>query len=149
MRCRRRVSPYLLSVIKRIKMSESANKQLARKMIALHVANDEGWVDACYHPDCDWIELPFAGSPGRNGDAAAMKAAAAESAKHFPQIDIVINNIMEDGDRVALEVDFVGTMAVKAGSDKPPRQFKAKMAIFLTLREGLICRQVDYLVPVQ
>jgi len=87
-------------------MSESANKQLARKMIALHVANDEGWVDACYHPDCDWIELPFAGSPGRNGDAAAMKAAAAESAKHFPQIDIVINNIMEDGDRVALHLNL-------------------------------------------
>lgn len=129
-------------------MSESANKLLARKMISMHAAHDEGWVDACYHPDCDWVELPFAGNAGRSGDAAVMKAAAADSAKYFPHTQIVINNIMEEGDQVALEVDFVGTMAVKAGSDKPARQSKVKMAIFLTLREGLISRQVDYLVPV-
>ncbi|MFT5577793.1 MAG: ketosteroid isomerase-like protein [Paraglaciecola psychrophila] len=128
-------------------MSESANKLLARKMISMHAAHDEGWVDACYHPDCDWVELPFAGNAGRSGDAAVMKAAAADSAKYFPHTQIVINNIMEEGDQVALEVDFVGTMAVKAGSDKPARQSKVKMAIFLTLREGLISRQVDYLVP--
>jgi len=128
-------------------MSESSNKQVARKMISMHAAHDESWVDACYHPDCDWVELPYADNAGRRGDAAVMKAAAADSAKYFPHIDIVINNIMEEGDRVALEVDFIGTMAVKPGSAKPARVSKLKMAIFLTLREGLICRQVDYLVP--
>jgi len=137
-----------INTMQRTVMSESVNKQVVRKMISMHVAADEAWVDTCYHPDCDWIELSFGGNAGRSGDAAAMKAAAAESAKYFPHIDIVINNIMAEGDRVALEVDFIGTMAVKAGSDKPARQSKVKMAIFLTLREGLISRQVDYLLPI-
>ena len=130
-------------------MSEEHNIELARKMIYMHANHLEGWVDACYHPDCEWIELPIPGQlKGRSGDAAAMKKAADASASLFPNIDITINNLMSDGDKVAMEVDFVGTTAPKKGTSDEGKTTTVKMAIFLTIRDGLISRQVDYLVPV-
>ena len=124
------------------------NILLAKKMLAMHAKHQDGWVEACYHTDCDWVELPIPGqSKGRSGNAAAMKDAADQSMGIFPNIDITINNIMAEDDRVAVEIDFVGTMAKKPGSDKPAKKTLVKMAIFLTIEEGLITRQVDYLVP--
>jgi hypothetical protein len=124
------------------------NILLTKKMLTMHAKHQEGWVEACYHPDCDWVELPIPGqSKGRSGNAAAMKDAADLSMGIFPTIDITINNIMAEDDRVAVEIDFVGTMAKKPGSDKPAKKALVKMAIFLTIEEGLITRQVDYLVP--
>ena len=117
-------------------------------MIDMHASHQEGWVEACYHADCEWIELPMPGqTQGRSGNAAVMKEAADLSAAAYPKIDIAITNILSDDDKVALEVDFIGTMAKKEGSDKPARTSSVKMAIFLTFHDGLISRQVDYIVP--
>lgn len=129
-------------------MSETDNAELAKRMLEMHASHQQGWVEACYHPDCEWVELPIPGqSKGRSGNAAAMKTAADASVNIFPSIEIVINNIVCAGEKVALEIDFVGTMAKKPGSDKPARKSTVKMAIFLTFNNGLIVRQVDYLIP--
>lgn len=129
-------------------MSETDNAKLARKMLKMHASHQQGWVEVCYHPDCEWVELPIPGqSKGRGGNAAALSAAADASANVFPSIDIVINNIISADELVALEIDFVGTMAKKPGSDKPPKTTTVKMAIFLTFNDGLIVRQTDYLIP--
>jgi len=130
-------------------MSNKENIDLAYKMIEMHCAHTQGWVDACYHPKCEWIELAISGqTKGRRGGIDTLRAAAMEAARIFPSIKIVVSNIVSDGDRVALEIDFEGTMAKKEGVNKPARTSALKMAIFLTFQEGLIIRQVDYPVSV-
>jgi predicted ester cyclase len=129
-------------------MSTAENTRLAYKMIEMHAGHEDGWVDTCYHSDCEWIELPIGGqAKGRRGGIDTLKAAADDSCKVFPSISINVTNAVGDGNRVALEIDFEGTMAKKLGSDSRARVSKVKMAIFLTFAEGQIIRQVDYLIP--
>lgn len=129
-------------------MSVVDNSKLARKMIEMHASHEEGWVDTCYHPNCEWTELTMGGAgTGRQGGIDALRAAAIEASRVFPTIDIAVTNTVDNGDRVALEIDFEGTMAKKPGSNSPARVSKVKMAIFLTFADGQIIRQVDYLIP--
>ena len=61
------------------------NILLAKKMLAMHAKHQDGWVEACYHTDCDWVELPIPGqSKGRSGNAAAMKK------QYLPQLTDLI-----------------------------------------------------------
>ena len=55
-----------------------------------------------------------------------------------------IINALEDGDRVALEVIWTGTLAVPLGSLPVGGAMKAHFGMFLTFRDGRICRQHNY-----
>lgn len=49
-----------------------------------------------------------------------------------------------DGDRVALEVQWTGTLAIPLGTLPAGGQMRARFGVFLTFREGLIIRQHNY-----
>jgi ketosteroid isomerase-like protein len=51
---------------------------------------------------------------------------------------------MADGDRVAMEVEWAGNLAVPFGSIPAGGQLKAYFAVFLEFREGKIVRQRNY-----
>jgi ketosteroid isomerase-like protein len=51
---------------------------------------------------------------------------------------------MADGDRVAMEIEWVGTLAVPFGPIPAGGQMKAFFAVFLEFREGKIVRQRNY-----
>ncbi len=51
---------------------------------------------------------------------------------------------MEDGERVAMEVEWIGTLAVPFGSVPAGGQMKAHFAVFLEFQEGRIVRQRNY-----
>jgi hypothetical protein len=51
---------------------------------------------------------------------------------------------MAGGNRVALEVEWIGTLAVPLGSIPAGGQTKAFLAVFMEFREGKIVRQRNY-----
>jgi len=55
-----------------------------------------------------------------------------------------ILSTMSDGDRVALEVQWTGTLAIPLGTLPAGGQMRARFGVFLTFREGLIIRQHNY-----
>jgi ketosteroid isomerase-like protein len=55
-----------------------------------------------------------------------------------------ILSMMSDGDRVALEVQWTGTLAIPLGTLPADGQMRARFGVFLTFREGLIVRQHNY-----
>ena len=55
-----------------------------------------------------------------------------------------IVNSLEDGDRSALEVIWTGRLAMPLGSLPVGGTLKAHFGVFLTFREGRICRQHNY-----
>jgi len=55
-----------------------------------------------------------------------------------------IKNEIAEHERVALEVAWVGTLAVPLGSVPAGGQLKAFFAVFLEFREGKIIRQRNY-----
>lgn len=55
-----------------------------------------------------------------------------------------ILSAMSAGDRVALEVLWTGTLAIPLGTLPSGGQMRARFAVFLTFRDGLIVRQHNY-----
>lgn len=81
------------------------------------------------------------------GDRQDMDAAleGAERGKKTMARQIYkIMHEMADGDRVAMEVEWLGTLAVPFGSIPAGGQMKAYFAVFLEIREGRIVCQRNY-----
>jgi ketosteroid isomerase-like protein len=55
-----------------------------------------------------------------------------------------ITNILADGDRVALEMDWIGITAVQIQNLTPNSEMRDHAAVFLHFREGRIARQRHY-----
>ena len=55
-----------------------------------------------------------------------------------------IDNAIESGDRVALEVRWTGTLAIPIGSLAVGGQMHARFAVFLEFRDGRIAAQRNY-----
>lgn len=53
-------------------------------------------------------------------------------------------NTLENGNTVALEVQWSGTLAIPLGTLSPGDQMRARFAVFLELRDGKIARQRNY-----
>lgn len=49
-----------------------------------------------------------------------------------------------DGDRVALEVEWTGTLAIPIGSVPPGGELRARFGVFLDFRDGRIAAQRNY-----
>jgi ketosteroid isomerase-like protein len=81
------------------------------------------------------------------GDRQDLKAAleGADRGKKAMASQIYkIMHEMADGDRVAVGVEWVGTLAVPFGSIPAGGQMRALFAVFLEFREGRIARQRKY-----
>ena len=55
-----------------------------------------------------------------------------------------ITHEIAEGDKVALEVEWIGTLAVPFGTIPVGGQMKAFFAVFIEFREGKIVRQRNY-----
>lgn len=70
---------------------------------------------------------------------------AAERGKKLMKSQVYdVKTFMAGGDRVALEVLWTGKLAGPVGSLKAGDEMKARLAIFLELRNGKILRQRNY-----
>jgi ketosteroid isomerase-like protein len=127
-------------------MSEPTNLDLAlRYVAALSSGADADAIAAFYTPDVIQEEFPNRLLPtGATRDLAALKEGrvrgkALLAAEHYEVLGHVA-----DGDRVALELLWTATIAIKAGPFEPGQQLRARFAILLEFRDGRIARQRNY-----
>jgi ketosteroid isomerase-like protein len=100
---------------------------------------------AFYTADAVQDELPNRLTPqGARRDlrmilAAAERGQRAMSAQRFEVLGEVVS-----ADRIAVEVQWTGTVAVPIGTLPVGGQLRARFAMFLEIREGRIARQRNY-----
>lgn len=73
-----------------------------------------------------------------------MTDAAARGGRVLRSQRYEVLTAIADGDEVALEVLWVGILAVAIGSLAEGDEMRAHFGVFLTFRDGLIARQRNY-----
>jgi ketosteroid isomerase-like protein len=96
-------------------------------------------------PDIRQSEFPNQFVPkGAERDLAAMRDAAERGRGVLRSQRDEVRTALAQGNEVALEVLWVGTLAVAVGSLAAGDEMKAHFGVFLTFRDGLIIRQRNY-----
>ena len=123
------------------------NEAAARRCVELFNLCTNDWVETCYAPTAEWIELPQPSTPaGRQGDRAFLGQASQSMLRLFPDRQIKILNLVAQGDQVVLELDWMGTAAASIGNLKAGFPVHLRVASILTFAKGLIVKQVDYCI---
>ena len=129
-------------------MAIAQNEAAARRCIALFNRRTLEWVETCYAPNVEWIELPLPATPaGQHGDRAFLGQVARRLLVLFPDRQLEIRNLVAQRDQVVLELDWWGTAAATVGNLRAGSPVRLRVASFLTFADGLIVKQVDYCVP--
>jgi ketosteroid isomerase-like protein len=122
------------------------NLEIARRYLeALEQRETGAALSRFFAPDVVLEEFPNRLTPVvKTRDLAAALEAAERGKKVMSRQKYKIKQAIAEGDRVALEVAWVGTLAVPFGSIPAGGQMKAFFAVFLEFREGKIIRQRNY-----
>ena len=125
---------------------ERRNLEAARRYLAAIEAGDESSNPFAFlAPDITQIEYPNQLMPkGATRDLAAMKEAAARGKSVMRAQRYEVRTAIANGGEVALEILWVGTLAVALGSLAAGDEMRAHFGVFLTFRDGLITRQRNY-----
>lgn len=122
------------------------NLQLARQYItALADGKTGNALAAFFTPDVRITEMPSRISP--HGSVANLEqalAAANRGQRLFARQTYIIKNILEDRDRVALELEWSSITAVEFQRLPTGSTIKDKAAVFLQFRRGRIASQHHY-----
>jgi predicted ester cyclase len=98
-----------------------------------------------FHPDVVQEELPNRLNPGGvRRDLAGLLASAEKGQAVIAGQRYQVRSAVADGDRVALEIDWSGTLKVAIGALAAGAVMRAHLATFLELREGRIVAQRSY-----
>lgn len=81
---------------------------------------------------------------GSHDDLAGIRAAAERGKKAMSSQRYEIKNEVAGGDQVALEVDWVGTLALPFQTIPVGGQMRAHFAVFLRFKNGKIISQRNY-----
>lgn len=119
------------------------NVELARSFIA---AIESGKEAAPFlHEDVIQEELPNAMSPkGKRANRAQMLEASIKGAKLLSAQRFEVRTAIGEGDRVALEADWTGTLASTLGPYPAGHTFRARLAMFFEFRDGRIISLRNY-----
>jgi len=98
-----------------------------------------------YAPDVVLQELPNRIAPyGRVSRAAEMRSAFGKGQQLLRSQTFEVHRLIEDGDEVAVEVVWTGTLAAPFQNVPAGAQMKAYIGMFLTFRDGKIVSQRQY-----
>ena len=123
---------------------ERTNLELTRRYLA---AIETGTTDAviAFAPDVVQVEYPNQFLPkGAERDLAAITAAGERGRKVMRAQRYEVQRAIAQDDVVALEVLWVGTLAVDVGTLSAGSEMRAHFGVFITFRDGLIVRQHNY-----
>jgi ketosteroid isomerase-like protein len=96
-------------------------------------------------PDARQIEYPNQFVPkGAERDLEAMTEAAERGRRVLRSQRYEVRTALANGDEVALEILWAGTLAVAVGSLASGDEMRAHFGVFLTFRDGQITRQRNY-----
>lgn len=98
-----------------------------------------------FHPDALQIELPNRLNPnGGESDLAALHKRSELAAQMMRSQTWEVRSMISNGEQVAVEAFWTGTLAVPVGTLEPGAVMKAHFAMFFEFRDGLIFRQRNY-----
>ena len=98
-----------------------------------------------FHPEISQREFPNRLTPkGASRDLQALLAASEKGKKVVTSQRYDVRSVLEDGDRLALEVEWSATLAVPVGSLPAGGTMRAALGVFLTFRDGRIVTQHNY-----
>jgi ketosteroid isomerase-like protein len=126
--------------------NESSNLGFLRRYfdaVARFASGEE--LAAFFAPGAVQEEYPNRFVPqGAVRDLAALQEAALRGAKVMTSQTFEILKCVEQGDAIALEVKWAGTLAVPVGSLPMGGVMRARFGVFLELRDGKILSQRNY-----
>ena len=127
-------------------MTTASNADRARRYIAAIESGATGdALAAFFTPDVVITELPNRFKPnGARSELPAILAAALRGQELMKDQCYEILSLIADGDRVALELDWRGTVAVPLGLLTPGTVMRDHVAVFLEFRDGRIATQRHY-----
>jgi ketosteroid isomerase-like protein len=128
-------------------MGEPAgNLEIARKYLqAIERGETGAALTSLFAPDVVLEEFPNRLTPtGKKRNLAEGLEGAERGKKAMSQQKYMIRQEIAGREQVALEVEWVGTLAVPFGSVPAGGQMKASFAVFLEFRKGKIIRQRNY-----
>ncbi len=100
---------------------------------------------AFYHPEIVQEELPNRLMPaGARRNLAQILDAAASGQRVMSTQRYEIDRIIADGDQVAVEFRWIGTLAISLGTLEPGAEMRGRFASFLEFRDGRIISQRSY-----
>lgn len=125
---------------------ETDNLALATRFLrALEGGATGDALDAFFDPELVQEELPNRLFPaGVRRDRAAVLESAARGAALMRSQRYTVVSAMAEGDRVVLEVDWAGTLAVPLRELPAGHELRARQALFLELRGGRIAAMRHY-----
>ncbi|MDC0713963.1 nuclear transport factor 2 family protein [Stigmatella sp. ncwal1] len=98
-----------------------------------------------FHPEVSQREFPNRLTPsGATRDMQALLDAAKRGQKVMTSQRYKVLQAVAQGDQVALEVDWSGTLAVPLGSLPAGGTMRAWIGMFVTVRDGRILSQRNY-----
>ncbi len=118
-------------------MAQMSNIEVARTYLsAIETGETEQFLARFVSPEIAHEEFPNRlNSRGAVSDLRAMKAAAERGRKVLASQRYEVRNIVEQGDRVALEVDWTGILAIPFESIPVGGTMRAHFAMFLDFKE--------------
>ncbi|MEU6581054.1 nuclear transport factor 2 family protein [Nocardia sp. NPDC046763] len=127
-------------------MPDHPNIELAVRYHRAVAAGATGTSLAAYfHPDVVQRELPNALVPqGATRNLDEILAAAERGRQVIREQRFEFHHAAATGDQVALEVTWIGVLAVPVGALAAGSEMRAEIATFLTIRDGLIVEQRNY-----
>ena len=116
-----------------------------RYFAALEVGATGAALASFYAPEVVQEEFPNRLNPqGARRDLTAILDAAARGQKAMASQRFEIIHELADGDRVAVEFRWSGTLAVPVGSLPAGAEMRGRFACFLEFRDGRILSQRNY-----
>lgn len=124
----------------------SSNRDIATAYIrALEAGATGDDVATFFSPDVIVTEFPNRFTPnGATRDLENLRAASERGRKAMQRQRYHIVSMTAEEDRVAIELDWTGTLAVPVGSLPAGGEMRAHVAIVLDFRDGKIVAQRHY-----
>ena len=127
-------------------MTMPSNVDIARRYVeALASGVDADGLATFYTTDVVQEEFPNRLVPnGATRDLEALRQGRLRGKALMASERYEILNVMGDGEQVAMELIWNGTIGVDAGPFKAGQSLRARFAVFLEFRDGRIARQRNY-----
>jgi steroid delta-isomerase-like uncharacterized protein len=123
-------------------MSNESPKETAMRWVAAYNSHDPDAAAALYDEQVTNVQLPWA-KPVQGREA--MRATYLKVFRAFPDIQVEIDNLLEDGSWVAVEWRFTGTMRDEfAGHSPTNRTFSMRGCELFQIAAGRIVVQHGY-----
>jgi ketosteroid isomerase-like protein len=121
------------------------NLEIARRYLRAIENGTPGDVVGFFAPDVVAHWHPHKLAPkGMTADLAAMRASSERGSKLMTSQKYEVRNALAEGERVAMEIDWTGLLAMQFETIPAGGEMRAHFAMFLEFRDGKIIRQTNY-----